>query len=115
MQIGGRNLKKIWVPSGQTLGDLGWNDPKAPWYNWRYHYFWGIYFWCYANKTFPFLAFIHHLGSNAENILVFLFCCYFTIPSELLPLKKYCRGWTILIKFPRFDMNIAIKVNIETF
>ena len=27
IQIDGRNLKKIWAPSGQTLGDLGWNDP----------------------------------------------------------------------------------------
>ena len=27
IQIGGINLKKIWVPSAQTLGDLGLNDP----------------------------------------------------------------------------------------
>ena len=26
IQIGGRNLKNILVPLGQTLGDIGWND-----------------------------------------------------------------------------------------
>ena len=25
-----KNWKKIWVPSGHNLGDLGWNDPGIP-------------------------------------------------------------------------------------